>query len=54
MVVTADRGTATEAEKDTPLYRKNLQQVTGVKFTPAATDRDRNITPLVTFVQKQE
>ena len=43
----------TETGKDTPLFRKLLQKVLGIKFIAAATRKDRNLRPLINFVNKR-
>ena len=52
IVATIDRETNTE-EKDTPLYRRKLQKKLWVNFIAAATRKDKNLRPLVNFVQKR-
>ena len=37
IVATIDKETNTEAEEDTPFYRKNIHKVLGVNFIPSAT-----------------
>ena len=49
-----NKATATEVEEDTSLYQKKLQQVMVVKFSAAATRRDRSIKLIVNFVQKRD
>ena len=44
----------TEAEEDTPLFRKKLQRVLGVRFNAAATKKDRNFCPLINFVKTRD
>ena len=51
IVATIDKETNTEAEEDTPLYRKSLQKVLGVA---AANRKDKNLRPLVNFVRKRD
>ena len=47
MVATLEKATkTTEAEEDTPLFRKKLQRVLGVRFIAAVTKKDRNLRPL--------
>ena len=52
VVESTNKATTAEIEEDTPLYRKNLQQVMGVNFFAAATRKDTNIKPIVNFVHK--
>ena len=54
VVETADRATATEVDEDTQLYRRKLQKVIRAKLIAAATRRDRNIKPIVNFIQKRD
>ena len=41
-------------QEDTPLFRKKLQKVLGVRFIAAATKKDRNLRPLINFVKKRD
>ena len=52
LVATLEKATnTTEAEEDTPLVRKKLQQVLGVRFIALrSTKKDRNLRPLIDFV----
>ena len=53
VVATIERSTmTTETEEDTPLFRKKLQKVLGVRFIAAAIKKDRNLRPLINFVKK--
>ena len=54
LIATLEKATnTTEAEEDTPLFRKKLQRVLGVCFIAAATKKDRNLRPLINFVRKR-
>ena len=44
----------TEAEEDTPLFRKKLQKVLGIKLIAAATRKHRNLRPLINFVKTRD
>ena len=44
----------TETGKDTPLFRKSLQKVLGIKFIAATTRKDRNLRPRINFVNKRD
>ena len=55
VVATSERSTmTTETQEDTPLFRKKLQKVLGVRFIAAATKKDRNLRPLINFVKKRD
>ena len=43
-----------ESEEDTPLFRRKLQRVLGVRFIAAATKKDRNLRQLINFVKKRD
>ena len=43
-----------ESDEDTPLFRQRLQRVLGVRFIAAATKKDRNLRPLISFVKKRD
>ena len=43
-----------ESEEDTLLFRQRLQRVLGVRFIAAATKKDRNLCPLINFVNKRD
>ena len=46
MVATLEKTTTTtDSEKDTPMFRKKLQRVLGVRFI--ATKKDQNLRPLI-------
>ena len=52
IVVLTDQGTKTTGpEEDTSLYRRFLQRVLLIGFISAATRKNRNIKPIVSFVQ---
>ena len=55
VVATIERSTnTTETEEDTPLFRKKLQKVLGVRFIASATKKDRNLRPIINFVKKRD
>ena len=55
LVATVEEATNTvESEEDTPLFRQRLQRVLGVRFIAAATKKDRNLRPLINFVNKRD
>ena len=55
LTATIEKATNTsESEEDTPLFRKKLQRVLGVRFIAAATKKDRNLRPLINFVKKRD
>ena len=53
-VVTVSQTTMTEAGEDAPLFRQRLQKVLGVNFIATATKKDRNLKPLINFVEKRD
>ena len=55
LVATIEKATnTTEAEEDSPFFRKKLERVLGVRFIAAATKKDRNLRPLINFVKKRD
>ena len=55
LTATIEKATNTsESEEDTPLFRRKLQRVLGVRFIAAATKKDRNFRPLINFVKKRD
>ena len=55
LVATVEKTTNTvEPEEDTPLFRQKIQRVLGVRFIAAATRKDRNLRPLISFVKKRD
>ena len=55
LVATLEKATnTTEAEEDTPLFRKKLQRVLGVRFIAAAPKKDRNLRPRISFAKKRD
>ena len=55
VVATIERSTmTTETEEDTPLFRKKLLKVLGVRFIAAATKKELNHRPLINFLKKRD
>ena len=55
LVATVEKATnKVESEEDTPLFRQRLRRVLGVRFIAAATEKDRNLRPLINFVKKRD
>ena len=55
LVATLEKATnTTEAEEDTPLFRKKQQRVLRVRFISTATKKDRKLRPLINFVKKRD
>ena len=53
-IVVATVEKATKTEEDTPLFRRKLQKVLGNPFIAAATKKDRNLRPPISFVEKRD
>ena len=54
IVAALNQATMAETEEDTPLFRKKIQKVLGTKLIAAATRKDRNLRPLISFVKKRD
>ena len=54
IMATVNQEANTEIEKDTLLYRKNIQEVLGLNVIAAATRTDRYIRSVLNFVEKSD